>query len=147
MLKIRQAIIPDDIKELMSVEQTCFSNGFSGSVFFYLEKCNGSSFYIAEDCNRNILEYCLGLLSTQNTGWIVSIAVFPQFQRQGLGTNLLNKVEKALANHTNEILLTVKTSNSSAIDFYKSNLYNIAPGDLNIYGDNCLRYTMRKSVL
>jgi len=55
-------------------------------------------------------------------GHLLNISVAPNMKRQGIGNELLKKVE-AIANKfgINEIFLEVRESNKEAISFYKTN--------------------------
>jgi ribosomal protein S18 acetylase RimI-like enzyme len=57
-------------------------------------------------------------------GWIYSVAVSPDHQRQGVGGNLLRKVEEELvAMGCPKVNLQVRSSNSEVIAFYDRHGY------------------------
>ena len=52
----------------------------------------------------------------ENTGWIATICVHPDFQGQGVGSALLNLCEKAMGMPI--VKLSVRESNNAAIEMY-----------------------------
>ncbi len=53
-------------------------------------------------------------------GHVISIAVLPQNQHQGIGYALMREAMKAMTNYkTKECYLEVRTSNIQAVDLYK----------------------------
>ncbi len=59
----------------------------------------------------------------ESTGWITTIAVLPEFQNQGIAQRLLSDCENKMK--VNTIKLTVRRSNSKAIQLYEKNGYFI----------------------
>ena len=59
--------------------------------------------------------------TSQNAGWIATIAVDPRYQGQGIGTTLLRACEAQLKYPT--VKLTVRISNSRAISLYEKEGY------------------------
>ena len=59
-------------------------------------------------------------------GWIYHLAVHPLFQKQGVGSLLLQKVEQALKSlGAKRILLGVVKLNLKALNFYKKHDYEV----------------------
>jgi ribosomal protein S18 acetylase RimI-like enzyme len=59
-------------------------------------------------------------------GWVYSLAVAPRFRRHGVGTALMQHVEKALADRgCPKINLQVMSSNAAVVAFYRKLGYNV----------------------
>jgi ribosomal protein S18 acetylase RimI-like enzyme len=59
-------------------------------------------------------------------GWIYSVAVHPDFQRRGIASTLLHKVEEALTlRGCPKVNLQVRTSNAEVIAFYTKLGYGV----------------------
>jgi ribosomal protein S18 acetylase RimI-like enzyme len=59
-------------------------------------------------------------------GWVYSLAVAPRFRRQGIGTALMRRLEKALADQgCPKINLQALSSNSAVVTFYRKLGYNV----------------------
>jgi len=68
--------------------------------------------------------------TAQNTAWIATIAVLPEYRRHGIGTALLRACEAKLT--VAKVRLYVRVSNQPAIRLYKSLNYQRA-GELDNY--------------
>ncbi len=67
---------------------------------------------------------------------ILKIGVFPEFQRQGIGTQLMETAySEGVRRGCNRCFLEVRKSNQSAIQFYYSHNFRIAGTRLNYYTD------------
>lgn len=74
----------------------------------------------------------------QETAWIVTFAVLPQFRRSGIGSALLTECEARI--NLPRIRLSVRQSNQAAIQLYKKYDYRHVDTWLTYYkgGDNAL---------
>ena len=59
--------------------------------------------------------------SKSKIGWIITIAVHPDYHGRGIGSNLLQSCEERFA--TSVVRLSVRASNQSAISLYQRNDY------------------------
>lgn len=59
-------------------------------------------------------------------GWVYYVAVFPRHRRQGIGTALMSRVERDLANlGCPKLNLQVRANNEEVVAFYKKLGYNV----------------------
>ena len=102
------------LEQVFGIEQLSNSTPWSYSSFL--------------DCMRKDYEFYVCLENEKVQGFFIAsfsllnISVAPNMKRQGIGNELLKKVE-AIANKfgINEIFLEVRESNKEAISFYKTN--------------------------
>jgi [ribosomal protein S18]-alanine N-acetyltransferase len=67
---------------------------------------------------------------------ILKIGVFPEFQRQGIGTQLMgNAYSEGIKRGCNRCFLEVRKSNQNAIQFYHNHNFKIAGTRPNYYTD------------
>jgi ribosomal-protein-alanine N-acetyltransferase len=59
----------------------------------------------------------------ENTAWIASLAVHPDYRNRGIGAELLEKCEKQIK--APRVSLSVRISNDAAIRLYKRNGYRV----------------------
>jgi len=70
----------------------------------------------------NLVGFVAGdIRSSTGVSWIATIAVLPEFRRQGIGRALLEACEKQLPTPT--VRLCVRTSNAEAIQMYQNSGY------------------------
>ena len=61
-------------------------------------------------------------------GWVYSLAVKPQYRRQGIGSALVNRLEQALAGRgCLKVNLQVRASNAGTVAFYEKLGYAVEP--------------------
>jgi ribosomal-protein-alanine N-acetyltransferase len=58
----------------------------------------------------------------RDMGWIASIAIHPDYRRQGLGADLLVACEQSLK--TSQIRLSLRPSNQAALELYRKHGYS-----------------------
>ncbi len=59
-------------------------------------------------------------------GWVYSLAVLPQYRRQGVGSALIRELEARLASRgCLKVNLQVRTSNAAVVEFYQQMGYDI----------------------
>lgn len=75
----------------------------------------------AEDGARLAGFVAADIRKSQNLAWIVTIAVAPDYRRQGLGNRLLEKVEGLVGMKT--MRLSVRANNRAAIQLYQRRGY------------------------
>jgi ribosomal-protein-alanine N-acetyltransferase len=75
----------------------------------------------ATDGNRLVGFIAADIRRSKDTAWIATIAVHPDYRKQGIGSRLLEACEKRL--DIARIRLTVRKSNRTAIELYNKHGY------------------------
>jgi len=135
VLKIREGNARD-ITALLRVERVCFPfDAYDASYFNYLIRRTSPGLFWVAEVKRNIVGYAIALPEGkpgQRVAHLYSIAVLPEYRRQGLGRTLLQAVEEgARRNGLKRIVLEVRISNVDARRLYESLGYrcvSIIPG-------------------
>ncbi len=146
IIRIEKVRASQDLNGILTIEQECFKEGFSGSVFYYFSELVPDSFVVAKTKEDVVVGYCLGINSQSNSSqaWVVSIAVHPKFRKIGIGTKLLQAVIKVIEKNAEVILLTVRPSNKMAIRFYQKHHFKISSNLPNLYGNESSRHIMKR---
>jgi len=80
-------------------------------------------------------------------GHVISIAVLPKHQRQGVGYALMQEAMKAMLHYNaKECYLEVRTSNIPAVDLYKKMGFDIARTIRGYYADGEDAYIMSRKL-
>ncbi|MCD6171980.1 MAG: ribosomal protein S18-alanine N-acetyltransferase [Thermoplasmata archaeon] len=104
----------EDLPDVIKIENLSFKYTYPSSIFHdYLSKL----FFVADE-NKKIVGYAIG---DKHRHLIVSIAVHPEYRRNGIGTMLINEILKNMEDYA---VLQVRKSNIDAIKFYKKNGFN-----------------------
>jgi len=75
----------------------------------------------AEDGERLVAFVAADIRKSQNIAWIATISVDPEYQRQGLGNRLMEKVEGLVG--VKSMRLSARKSNKAAIQLYQRRGY------------------------
>ena len=81
-------------------------------------------FLVAKDGNKIVGMCNTASITNKNKINIQRLHIDPKYQRQGIGTNLINKIVTEFPNAT-KIDLEVEKQNKQAISFYQKNGYEI----------------------
>lgn len=106
-----------DISEVAEIERLCFSHPWSEESIkdSFDNPCN--HFYISEKENK-ITGY-IGLSVIIDEGYILNVAVHPDYQGMGIGKELVKYVNDfAVENNLTFVTLEVRPSNEKAINLY-----------------------------
>ena len=115
----------NDLPMVMEIENSTILNPYKEKDFLYEMHENPVSYvWVIEYSNASLgLKTVVGFLDfwiTFDSGTICQIAVHPDIQRSGVGTELMNEMIKELkAKRVRTMTLEVRASNSKAINFYK----------------------------
>jgi ribosomal protein S18 acetylase RimI-like enzyme len=105
-----------DFSQVMNVEKKCFPL----DVWPMLDILGVLSFpwytKIKAEEGEKLVGFIAGEIKKNTEGWISTIGVLPEFQKLGIGKQLLEACEKEL--NMPNIKLSVRESNHSAISFY-----------------------------
>lgn len=107
-----------DARGVYSVERECFPDPYPREFFDDLVQNEHDRFFVAIRDGR-IIGYSVATARGKD-GHIVSVAVDPQYRRQGIGTALLSAVTRRLIEQgVEQIHLEVRKGNGAAIAFYE----------------------------
>ena len=121
-----------DLDQVMEIENTCFLRPWKMSDILYeMHENPVSNVWVIEYSNASFgLKQVVGFVDywvTFDSGTICQIAVHPDIQRSGVGSELLNEVFKdALAKKVRTLTLEVRASNEKAINFYKKHGFYVS---------------------
>lgn len=128
-----------DINELHSLEKTCFQ----GDAWPLLDVLGVLTFpqiiRLKASAENSLVGFiALDLRQAQKTAWIATLAVAPDFRRQGIGTALLQLGESKV--NLPRLKLSVRQSNQAAISLYRNHGYHQVDVWESYYrgGDNAL---------
>lgn len=115
---------PEDFDILHEIDQICYEHEVAYSkreLRAYL-RLKGSECVVAEVENK-IAGFCISA-RREEQGYIVTIDVLPGHRRLHIGTQLLEEIERRLAEAgVSEITLETATDNASAVAFWKKHGY------------------------
>jgi ribosomal protein S18 acetylase RimI-like enzyme len=124
----------EDFDTLYEIDQACYEPEVAYSkreLRAYL-RFNGSDCLVAEAqaesespnaAEKQIAGFCISARRDES-GYIVTIDVLPEFRRHHVGTKLLNEIERRLAaNGVREVALETATDNDSAVAFWTKHSY------------------------
>jgi len=147
---------PVDLERVMYINQLCLPENYSSSFFLDLYERFPETFVIAEE-NGEIVGYAMcrierdlsgfRLIGLAKKGHLISIAVLPKYQRQGVGQALMREIMKAMLGYeAKEICLEVRVTNTSAVNLYKKLGFKIARTLNNYYADGEDAYLMSRKL-
>lgn len=121
---------PDDLSAVIEINRVCLPENYSPYFFMEVYKSCPEAFIVAE-IDRKVVGYVMCRLEfgfsdvrrfrMVRKGHIVSVAVFPDYRRQGIGRELVTGSLKALELHgAEECFLEVRVSNEEAVALYKN---------------------------
>ena len=145
-IRIRLADLTD-IDTVTALENRCFpTDKLSRRHFYYfIRQSKSSQLWVAVE-NKHIIGCCIILLRTHSRlARVYSLAVHPNYRRQGVANLLCDKMEKLARNyHREQIILEVRKNNKKAIRFYLSREYNVFAEYEKYYADGVDALRMRK---
>ncbi|MCI9093789.1 MAG: ribosomal protein S18-alanine N-acetyltransferase [Coprobacillus sp.] len=126
----------DDLNQVVVLEEQLFTSSWSYKDFLYELLENDFSFnYVIED-DLKIVGY-VGVWMMYEQAQITTIGVAPDYQRQGLGRNMLETIIALTQKHGCEMMsLEVRISNDKAISLYESLGFHKETIRKNYYQDN-----------
>ena len=122
---------PEDLQSVMNINFTCLPENYSSQFFIELHEHYPKTFIVAE-ANTQIIGYIMCRIETgisefkrpifgiAHKGHVVSIAVLPEYRRQGVGKELVNQATRGMLEYdVKEAYLEVRITNESAVNLYK----------------------------
>ena len=108
----------EHLEQIAELEEACFSKPWSYEILKDAYK-HGTQFLVCLKENK-LLGY-VGVNIILDEGYITNVAVFPEWRRQGVATEILKNLAKFTLNQKLSFLsLEVRVSNSSAIALYEN---------------------------
>jgi len=124
-MKIVEATLKD-FEQIYDIEQACFVEPYTREQLMYEFSENPLNKILVaydEDKIAGFVDYMI----TFNSATISQIAVLPDYRKKGLGSKLLEEMEKSFPKEIDDVVetitLEVRGSNINAISFYKKNGY------------------------
>jgi len=143
---------PDDLSSVIEINRVCLPENYSPYFFMEVYKSCPEAFIIAEK-EREVAGYIMCRLEfgfsdvrrfrMVRKGHVVSVAVMPDYRRQGIGKELVLAAMKALELHgAEECFLEVRTANEDAVRLYKNMGFGTARVATHYYHDGADAYVM-----
>ena len=147
---------PPDLERVMYINQMCLPENYSGSFFLDLYERFPETFVVAEE-NGEVVGYAMcriersipgfRFMGFAKKGHLISIAVLPKYQRQGVGQTLMQEIMKAMVGYeAKEIYLEVRVTNTFAINLYKKLGFQVARSLHGYYSDGEDAYLMSRKL-
>lgn len=140
----------------MYVNQVCLPENYSSYFFMDLYERYPETFIVAEVYGE-ITGYIMcrietglpdfGLLGITKRGHVISIAVLPENQRQGIGEALMQEAMSGMRRHrARECYLEVRISNEAAVGLYRKLGFEVSRTVHGYYADGEDAYVMTRKL-
>ena len=114
----------DDIPDLADIHARCFTRAWKASEFQSLLLDKGVACHVLRRSSFRITDKIVGFVlvrSVMDEAEILTIAVDPNFQNEGIGAHLMQDVMRKLyADRIAKLFLEVDATNSPALSLYKT---------------------------
>jgi ribosomal-protein-alanine N-acetyltransferase len=145
-----------DLEQVLHINRMCLPENYTGFFFLDLHRRFPETFLVAED-NGTVIGYIMCRIETglpnfkiigiTKKGHVISIAVLPQNQRQGVGRALIQEaIEAMLRYKAKECVLEVRASNTVAVNLYKKLGFEIVRTLHKYYANGEDAYLMAKKL-
>lgn len=145
-----------DLEQVLHINRVCLPENYTSLFFLDLHKQFPETFLVAED-NGTVIGYIMCRIETglpnfkiigiMKKGHVISIAVLPQHQRQGVGLALIQEAMNAMLRYkAKECVLEVRASNTAAVNLYKKLGFEIKRTLHRYYVDGEDAYLMAKKL-
>jgi len=143
---------PEDLEHVMHINRICLPENYATYFFMDLFERFPETFIVAEE-KGDIVGYVMcrietglpdfGLLGIAKRGHVISIAVLPEHQREGIGAALMEEAMAGMrAYRAKECFLEVRVSNTPAVNLYKKLKFNASRVIRGYYADGEDAYIM-----
>lgn len=123
----------NNLQEILKLEKNSFNNEAYSETAMLEELLNPNRLYLIATYNNEVVGY-IGVNITFNVAEIMKIGVDKNFQGKGIGTLLLNEIEKELIKkNVNELWLEVNEFNLPAIKLYEKFGFKLVSTRKNYY--------------
>jgi len=140
----------DQLKELLSLNLRCFTNGdsYNKHTLNYLLSESRTLGYRTVTSKDELVAFAFVMINANGAAHLTTIGVAPEHRRRGLAGMLLKHIENALCSKdVGTIMLEVRVSNLGAQTLYNRLGYSAVQRIANYYnnGEDC--YLMMKSLV
>jgi ribosomal-protein-alanine N-acetyltransferase len=119
-----------DLKDVLKIENVSFSDPWSKTMFESLAQLNPKGLYVIEK-NSRVIGYAIILVEPYFVGvlpnkraHLINLAIHPDFRNRGFGSKLVETIITDMKKaRTHSVFLEVRKSNSEALEFYSSLLF------------------------
>ena len=140
----------------MHINRVCLPENYTTFFFMNLFQRFPETFIVAEE-NGDVVGYIMcrietgipsfKLLGITRKGHVISIAVLPEHQREGIGYALMREAMEAMVNYkAKECYLEVRASNVSAVNLYRKMGFEVARTMRGYYADGEAAYVMARKL-
>jgi len=147
---------PPDLERVMHINRVCLPENYTTFFFMDLHQQFPATFIVAEE-NGEVVGYIMcrietglsnfGLLGIARKAHVISIAVLPAHQRQGIGLALMQEaMRNMLLYKARECYLEVRMSNTPAVSLYKKMDFDIIKRIRGYYIDGEDAYIMARKL-
>ena len=147
---------PSDLEQVMHINRVCLPENYTTSFFMNLYQRFPETFIVAEE-NGDVVGYVMcrietgipsfKLLGITRKGHVISIAVLPEHQREGIGCALMREAMEAMVNYkAKECYLEVRASNVPAVNLYRKIGFEIIRTIRGYYADGEAAYLMARKL-
>ena len=127
-----------DFEAVLALENECFKEPYSRTELEYEFKENPVNKIIVAEHDGRVVGF-IDYLITFNSATIMQVAVTKNYRSIGIGTRLLEEMEKSFPEEVEDmvetITLEVRVSNKAAVDMYIKNGYKIVVVKSKYYKD------------
>jgi ribosomal-protein-alanine N-acetyltransferase len=147
---------PADLESVVGINRVCLPENYAP--YFFMDTFNTlpQTFIVAESQGR-VAGYImcriehgfseLRKLRFAKKGHIVSVAVLPDYRKQGMGCSLVERAISALsATHVDECYLEVRVTNYPAISLYRKMNFEVTRTIPRYYFDGSDAYVMTRAL-
>jgi len=147
---------PTDLEAVMNINRVCLPENYAA--FFFMDTFNTlPETFVVADFQGRVAGYImcrmehgfsdLRKLRFAKKGHIISVAVLPEYRKQGMGFSLVEQALMALSTlDADECYLEVRTTNYPAIDLYKKMGFEITRTIPRYYFDGSDANVMTKAL-
>lgn len=140
----------------MHINRVCLPENYTTFFFMNLYQRFPETFIVAEE-NGDVMGYIMcrietgipsfKLLGITRKGHVISIAVLPEHQREGIGYALMREAMEAMVNYkAKECYLEVRASNVPAVNLYRKMEFEVARTSRGYYADGEAAYVMARKL-
>ena len=137
---------PDDMFSVIKIAYESLPERYNPSIFNHFYETFPDGFIVAEK-HHKIIGFIVGIKTIENIAKILMLAISKDCRRQGIGSLLINQfLKQVILHNVIHVELEVRTSNISAIDFYKKHGFETIDHIKNFYQNGEDAYIMKKEL-